>query len=373
MGRKRHTKTKSAGTGAAEAKTADGEEGVDAEPIRFSRDDGMLLLRNPDLFRYGRERFCNRLAQAAARQQHVRAVEISLPSPTCRIDFEPGRVDATAMANRFAEAVRSAIKPDAEDAPAEPRAAGWTTLLLFPSSEGRSAWEVWSLDAGSIRLRNRLLRNDSTLAKRVAGAVFALPGVISSGDTFWRHDLNVRFDPDRLSPEAIVGAAEQMLRQALQPAPDSAAPSAHDEPAVVRGLKRVWYLALAGSSFGMTLVAFLVPGVPTVPFLLATSYYLARSSPRLNRMLRRSRFFGPILEDLQTYGGLRPLNRFKLVALTLTLGLVVLVVIGPPFLVLLLTIGAITASVYFIMRIPEVPGRKHPSGLGPEALAGATG
>ena len=47
---------------------------------------------------------------------------------------------------------------------------------------------------------------------------------------------------------------------------------------VATGAKRVGYLVLAGGAFAMTLVALVVPGIPTVPFLLATSYCLARSS-----------------------------------------------------------------------------------------------
>ena len=87
---------------------------------------------------------------------------------------------------------------------------------------------------------------------------------------------------------------------------------------------------MAGGSFVLTLVGLIVPGIPTVPFLLATSYYLVRSSPRLSRLLSRSWFFGPILTDLSKRGGLRPINKIKLIGLTLVLGTVTLVLIGPP-------------------------------------------
>ena len=40
----------------------------------------------------------------------------------------------------------------------------------------------------------------------------------------------------------------------------------------------------------MTLVGLVVPGIPTVPFLLATSFYLARSSPSMNERLAGRRF-----------------------------------------------------------------------------------
>ena len=39
----------------------------------------------------------------------------------------------------------------------------------------------------------------------------------------------------------------------------------------------------------MTFVGLVVPGIPTVPFLLASSYYLARSSRTLHKRLLESR------------------------------------------------------------------------------------
>lgn len=355
MARKRQIgghRGKSRGAGATDL-----AERSDIQPVSFDEDDGVLLLRNPGLFRPGQEAFCRRLADAMIRQDEARAVRISLAEETCRIDFEPGRVDEAAMADRFAQAVRSAIDPEASDGQADGAGAGWTGLMMFPTGEGRSAWEIVREEPGSVRLRHRLLQRDSALAKRLSRAIGRMPGVTESRATFWSHDLDVHFDPARCEPAAIGWAAEESMRAILRPEPAGTEAEEAGEPGVARGLKRVWYLALGAGSFGMTIVGFLVLGIPTVPFLLATSYYLARSSPRLNRLLRRSWFFGPILEDYQTHGGLRPINRFKLIALTLTLGLVMLVLIGPPLLVLMVMAGVTTASVYLVMRIPGIPKR----------------
>ena len=48
-----------------------------------------------------------------------------------------------------------------------------------------------------------------------------------------------------------------------------------------------------------------LPGLPTTPFLLLTSYFLVRSYPRLNDVLLRSKFFGPILTDWQQQRAVR--------------------------------------------------------------------
>ena len=70
-------------------------------------------------------------------------------------------------------------------------------------------------------------------------------------------------------------------------------------------LKRAVHLLIAGFFFVLGVLGAVLPGLPATPFLLLTSYFLARSSPRLNDRLLRSRFLGPILRDWQDHGGVR--------------------------------------------------------------------
>jgi len=65
-------------------------------------------------------------------------------------------------------------------------------------------------------------------------------------------------------------------------------------------------MLLAALFFFLGVLGAILPVLPTTPFLLLTSYFLARTSPRLNRWLLTSRFFGPILRDWQQLGGVRP-------------------------------------------------------------------
>lgn len=85
-------------------------------------------------------------------------------------------------------------------------------------------------------------------------------------------------------------------------------------------------MTLAGLFFILGALGAVLPILPTTPFLLLTSYFLARASPRLNRWLLTSRFFGPILRDWQQLGGVRPDVKIKaimivLLAVTLSLWL----------------------------------------------------
>ncbi len=111
---------------------------------------------------------------------------------------------------------------------------------------------------------------------------------------------------------------------------------------------------MAGGAFTMTLVGLVVPGVPTVPFLLATSYYLARSSPALNERLRRTAFFGPILQEWEGHDALSLTSKGKLIGLTATI-VVVTVVLAPLTPLALSVILLIsTLSVYGVARMPAL-------------------
>ena len=68
---------------------------------------------------------------------------------------------------------------------------------------------------------------------------------------------------------------------------------------------RVFCLILAALFVLLASAGVLIPGLPTTPFLLLASYFLVRSSPRLNARLLRSKLFGPILIDWQEHGGVR--------------------------------------------------------------------
>ncbi|MCE9607091.1 MAG: YbaN family protein [Planctomycetia bacterium] len=89
------------------------------------------------------------------------------------------------------------------------------------------------------------------------------------------------------------------------PAFDREPPTEGSSIKPLRGMRRVLYLAAAGLFFGLSIVGILLPGVPTVPFLLLTSFFLLRSSPALNERLLRARSCGPGLRDGHRQRGVR--------------------------------------------------------------------
>jgi len=138
---------------------------------------------------------------------------------------------------------------------------------------------------------------------------------------------------------------------------------------VATGARRVIYLALAGGAFAMTLVGLIIPGIPTVPFLLATSYCLARSSRRLDALLRRSTFFGPIVVDWEQQGGLSRLSKGKLIGLTAAVALVTIVVSPLSSVVIGLVLLVSSLGIYRINRLPSLPGEQR-AGVANQWLAG---
>ncbi|MEK6237832.1 MAG: YbaN family protein [Planctomycetales bacterium] len=79
-------------------------------------------------------------------------------------------------------------------------------------------------------------------------------------------------------------------------------------------MRKAAFLGFGGFFCLLGLVGVVLPGIPATPFFLLTSYFLVRSSPRLNAALLRSRVIGPILTDWQVHGGVRPNVKLKAIS-----------------------------------------------------------
>src|SRR3546814_19447699 len=87
-----------------------------------------------------------------------------------------------------------------------------------------------------------------------------------------------------------------------------------------------WWL-LAYASLGLGLVGVVVPGLPTVPFVLLSAYAAARGSERLHRWLLAHRVFGPMIVDWQAHGAL---SRRANPTATLTMAAWAWILVPPP-------------------------------------------
>ena len=66
-------------------------------------------------------------------------------------------------------------------------------------------------------------------------------------------------------------------------------------------MRWAWWL-LAWAALALGLVGVVVPGLPTVPFVLLSAYAAARGSSRLHAWLLEHRRFGPMIRDWQSQG-----------------------------------------------------------------------
>lgn len=82
-------------------------------------------------------------------------------------------------------------------------------------------------------------------------------------------------------------------------------PLAPRPPRVATGVKRVLFVCAGLLCVGLAYLGALLPGLPTTPWVLLASYCFARSSPRLERWLKRSPFFGKLLRDWEEHRGIR--------------------------------------------------------------------
>lgn len=125
-------------------------------------------------------------------------------------------------------------------------------------------------------------------------------------------------------------------------------------PPTVTGVRRFVYLTLAAIFFVLGAIGAILPGLPTTPLLLLTSYFLLRTSPKLNEKLLQSRFFGPILTDWQRRGGVRRHIKLKaaivvVIAVSLTL---YFSAFAPAWKWVIAACGVVGLTV--VLRLPEV-------------------
>ena len=70
---------------------------------------------------------------------------------------------------------------------------------------------------------------------------------------------------------------------------------------------------------GIATVGVIVPGLPTVPWLLLASYFFSKSSPRLQRWLRQTPMFGPLLQDWDANHAIRPKVKLFAIVMVVTM------------------------------------------------------
>ena len=324
---------------------------------------GTLRINDDRLLTKNRRAFCRRLVHAVTRRSGVRKTMIDLASASCRVEFAPGAADVRNMASVFAEAVReaSAAALDGVGTPWWQPSTNWVALTAYHIAGDVSLWETLEASPGRVRIRHQGLADDFKRLSQVAHALSQLGTVKTCKAVPWSHRLTIDFRPENGVADWFLDQAEHCLEDLVEregkhgkPTPLlDTSPGSHPIQ-VATGPVRLFYLALGAGALVMTVVGLIVPGVPTVPFLLLSSYGFARSSPRVNRWLRETRFLGPIVTEWEQKGGLSRTSKHKLIGLTgvIIVIAVVLAPLSPLGLVLVLVMASV--SIYGLTRMPGI-------------------
>lgn len=82
-------------------------------------------------------------------------------------------------------------------------------------------------------------------------------------------------------------------------------------------------------AFALGMVGIVVPLLPTTPFVLVAVFCFSRGSPRLHQWLLSHRLFGPVIQNWENYGVIRP--RVKWIA---TVSIIIMLLYPIGFLVI---------------------------------------
>ena len=212
-----------------------------------------------------------------------------------------------------------------------------------------------TFDDGRLSVRDlRVLHHGRPLlATALLQALSTLDGV-TAADIDLDHGLcMVRWEDPATPAEHAAAAFVAALSTAR------AAEMAKSDPLIVRGPRRLLFLAAGGGCLVMTVVGAVLPGVPTVPFLLASSYYFARSSRRLHAGLVATPVFGGIVREWEAHHAISRVSKLKIAGLTQAV-VVTTVTLSRATPVVIAIVGiVVSTTMYGIFKMPEI-GR--PSG-----------
>ncbi len=346
--------------------------------VHLNGSTGRVRIRDAQLFQPDRRDFDKKLIEHLCKSFGVTRAEIDWNSLRCEVDFDLSRRNGSNpldfMAGIVVQSVRSASN-QVPNSRGRSRSGGRSIdqkrskLTAYPSSNSRvSIWETFVDQPDRVELVHSGAADRRVSRARLAEEIAQIPGVTRCEIARFSRRIKIDRTNDAPVSSRLVDSIERIIQGRE---PDSSREAQADTAAVAvipknhaytlnttiepaRGLKKWKYLALAGGSFVLSICGLIIPGVPTVPFLLATSYYLARSSPKLNDRLLHTRFFGSILRDWESRSALSPLSKLKLVGLTFAVVLATIVFLPVSPIAFVLIAIMVSLSLIGIARTPTI-------------------
>lgn len=320
--------------------------------IEVSKSRNSVSIELPDFDRRVADGTLREMVERLFQATVVEAVFVGLAERNIVVEFDSSRAAPsealTAMAAALLQPVCSnGFQKDMSRLLNSARGAA-TRLATVRDGHGLRTVRMRRERRGALDIELTAIHNRRPLAQALATEVRQLPGVRSVTCVPTQSLVRIAYD-EQLSRGRLITAVTHDLATLLENPQPKALP-----PRLAAGATRLGYLALGGGCFVMSLLGMVVPGLPTVPFVLATSYFFVRSSPRLDRRLRDSRFFGAMLNDWDEYGGIRPQAKVVAVLFSLSLSVVMIVVMQPSLGTLALIAVGTGIGITFVLRMPTV-------------------
>jgi uncharacterized protein len=115
---------------------------------------------------------------------------------------------------------------------------------------------------------------------------------------------------------------------------------------------RLIWLTCGLLTLGLAMIGVLLPLLPTVPFLLLSAFCFARSSHRLHSWLLSHQVFGPMIQDWQSSGAIRPKAK-KMATVSIAAVFGISVIFSVPTHVLLIQAITLGCVLIFIWSRPN--------------------
>ena len=125
-------------------------------------------------------------------------------------------------------------------------------------------------------------------------------------------------------------------------------------PTLAERLRHWFYGTLATLSLGMAWVGLLVPGIPTIPFVLLTAHFALKSSPALRRKFLHNRTFGPMIRDWDEHRAIRRSVRTRAYLLTWSLAGITLFLTPSSIVLYVIIVTMSGVGLFLISRIPII-------------------
>lgn len=279
---------------------------------RWIESESRFLMQDDRVVTRANRGFCVRLVDVLIRSCKARSAVLDFSKNQLSIEFADRSTSRSEAARILSESIRLATMPVGTGGSfdAIPFGQGWNAFAFFRDERnGATSWWWTETDEGRVRLDGTGLSVRS-VDPRIWSDV--IPGIRSSRPARLKRGVTLRIDSDRSSLIRIIDSIDELCR--ILAVRDTA--EASHAVLATSQVSRLMHLGLATVSMSCAIVGIVIPGVPTVPFVLLTSYHLSKSSDTVHRAFRRTPLFGSLGEDWTNGRFIRTKNKIWLISIS---------------------------------------------------------